>query len=68
MWGVLVCGDCLMAGQIIVALVQAEVLRQLFGRPRPIHHDGLQSGRQELAVLDIGSSDRGDQGAARRFH
>jgi hypothetical protein len=50
-------GDRLASGGIIVGLVQAQVLRLLRRRLRPLHHDGRDGGTQQLGIVTIGPVD-----------
>jgi hypothetical protein len=56
-----------MAGRIVIPLVQTEVLGLLGRRLRPIHHHGLESGDQQLRVMDIRPRDGRPQRACRRL-
>ena len=46
----------LVTGRVVIALVQAQVLRRTLGGRGAINHDGSQGGSQELRIVDIGSA------------
>jgi hypothetical protein len=41
--------------RIVIALIQAQVLRRIVRRLRPIHNDRLNGLSQQLAVVDVGT-------------
>lgn len=49
-------GNGVMACGIIIAFVQAEMLRPLLRRLEALHHDALQRGGQERGIVDVGPS------------
>lgn len=55
-------GNRFTARGIVVAFVQAEMLRRFRSGLGALHHDGLQGGGQELGIVDV----RPSQGRAQR--
>ena len=51
---VVVLSGCRSACRIVLACVQAEVLRQLFRRLRPCDHNGFDGGLQQPRVVHVG--------------
>src|SRR3954469_21291339 len=47
-------GRCLPAGRVVIALVQAQVLRLLGPGRGAVHDDGLQGGLQQLGIVAVG--------------
>jgi hypothetical protein len=60
--------SCLMAGRIIVALIQAEMLRPLSSWLRPLDNNRIERLRQQLGVVNVGSSNGNPEGASIGFH
>jgi len=52
---------------IVIAFIQAQVLRRIVRRLRPIHHDRLDGLLQQLGVVDVGARHDHAQGAAVRL-
>ena len=59
--------DGLIASRMVIALIQTQGLGLPLRRLRPLHHDGLEGGRQERGVLDIRPGPHYAQRASRRF-
>src|SRR6266487_6021364 len=55
---VLMLGNHFLALGVVVAFVQAKMLRIFSRRLRPIHDDGLDGILQELVIVDIGTVNR----------
>ena len=56
------------ARRVIVAFVEAQMLRLFGGRRRPINHDGVQRQGKQLGVGGVGSADAGREGPAIAFN
>jgi hypothetical protein len=65
---VVVIHSCLMAGRIIVALIQPEMLRLRGSWLRPLDDNRIEPLRQQFGVVNVGSSNGNPERASIGFH